>query len=178
MTKPSPSHKPSVIRQPSAGLVKGDGSGTLSAMEGSSEARVLNESAVLEDVEKTPNLAASPANVGPETYAPLTLPDSTLKPLASSTTGADVEANRLSFSSLYSFGSAIYSGATGGSSIPSAASSNAGSVTSGGLEPPPIISLPISPSLGSAKGEASSSATTATDPVSVTANLHSPYTGL
>ena len=177
VSKPSPNYKPSVMRRPSAGLVKDDGLGTLNAMEGFSEARVSNEPALQEDLEKTPSLAGSQANVGSETYAPLSLPDSTLKPFASSIAGADVEGNRLSFSSLYSLGSAIYSGATGGSSIPSAASSNAGSVHGGGLETPSITSLPMSPSLGSAKVEASSSATTATDPVSVTANSHSPHTG-
>ena len=96
--------------------------------------------------------------------------DSSLKP---PTAGSSRAGDRLSFSSLYSLGSAIYNSATIPKSAPqSTASSNAGSVKSGLSEPQfPIASTTLSPSLGSSKGEATvSSATTATDPVLATAN--------
>lgn len=134
-----------------------------------------NESATTEDQEKTPSLSRSLTNAAAEPYAPLTLPDSSLRPVNPSAASADIEGNRLSFSSLYSLGSAIYNGAAGGSSVQSTASSNAGSIRGSCLDPPiPII--PNSPPIGSTKTEASL-ATTATNPISVTANSHSPNAG-
>ena len=93
--------------------------------------------------------------------------DSSLKPpnVASNRPG-----DRASFSSLYSLGSALYHGTTTTTSAPqSIASSNAGSIKSGLSEQPLPASMSLSSPLGLAKGEAVSSATTATDPVLVTA---------
>ncbi len=142
-------------------------------MEGLTEASASSDSAMLNDFEKLPSSFQYPPSSETHTPLHLGLPDSIVKLSTSSMPGADVEGNRLSFSSLYSVGSAIYSGATGGSSVQSIASSNAGSIHG----QPSKSSLPMSPTLGTAKGEASS-ATTATDPVSVTANSHSPHSGL
>lgn len=137
----------------------------------------MNEPVPLEDQEKPPNLAGSQMNPSFEPYAPpLMLPDSSLRPANTSGPGADTEGNRLSFSSLYSLGSVIYNGATGGSSVPSVASSNTGSVKSNHLDPTNIPSLPNSSPLGSAKAEASQ-ATTATNPILVIANAQSPNAG-
>ncbi len=139
--------------------------------DGPIEKNKTNDPTGSDNLEKTPSVAGQQPHPASEPYTPLTLPDSSLRPPDSSTSNPDVEGNRLSFSSLYSLGSAVYSGATGGSSAPpSAASSNAGSVRSGAFDGAAMSTVPLSPSLGSARGEALSSATTATDPVSVTAN--------
>ena len=88
--------------------------------------------------------------------------------------GSDLDANRLSFSSLFSMGSAIYNG--GPTSIPnpsSGASSIAGSVKSSQLDAQNASAMPatpMSPSTGTTRIDASSGATTATDAVSVTAS--------
>ena len=125
----------------------------------------------IDDLEKTPSVVGQQPHPASEPYTPLTLPDSSLRLPHSTTSNSDLEGNRLSFSSLYSLGSAIYSGAAGGSSAPpSAASSNAGSVRSGVLDGSAPNTVPLSPSFGSARGEASAAATTATDPVSVAGN--------
>lgn len=87
------------------------------------------------------------------------------------------DGHRLSFSSLYSLGSTLHSVATGGSGAASAPSSNAGSVMSGALDPLTIAVQSASPQFASNKPE-TSSATTATDPVSVMANSRSPHAGL
>lgn len=175
---PSTTLKPSASRRTSAVMAKTEGSGITATMDEVTEAKGPNDSAVMiDDLEKLP----ADSSCGPTSFdanlslhMSLALPDSSVKSSTSSMPGGDVESNRLSFSSLYSLGSAIYSGATGGSSVQSLASSNAPSVQGQPLK----SSVPISPSLGSAKVEASSSATTATDPVSVIANLHSPHSGL
>ena len=176
MNKPSSTYKPSASRRPSAALVKDDELGSAIGMEGAMAFKASDETAVLEDAEKTPSLGGSLGNAS-ETYAPLTLPDSTLKHTSASVSGSEGEGNRLSLSSLYSLGSAIYNGATGGSSVQSIASSNAGSASSAALEHSYVSPLPMSQALGPAKGEVLSSATTATDPVSVTANAHSLHIG-
>ncbi len=149
-----------------------DDVGTDKHMEGLLEKTTENDSIGSDDLEKTPSVAGQQPHLGPESYTPLSLPDSSLRPPHATVSIPDIEGNRLSFSSLYSLGSAIYSGATGGSSAPpSAASSNAGSVRSGAFDGSTTTNtVPLSPSLSSARGEALSSATTATDPVSVVAN--------
>jgi hypothetical protein len=79
-------------------------------------------------------------------------------------TGLEGEGNRLSFSSLFSLGSTIYS-AVGPSAAPSVASSMAGSLNAGSLNS----------SVGIGKGEALPNST---DHTSVTSNPHSIQTGL
>lgn len=175
---PSTIFKQSVSLRPSAVVAKSEGSGIAGTMDEVTEAKGPNDSAVMiDDVERLPadssyGTPSSEANIS--LHMNLTLPDAIVKSPNPSMPGGDVESNRLSFSSLYSLGSAIYSGATGGSSVQSVASSNAPSVQGQPLK----SSLPMSPSVGSAKVEASSSATTATDPVSVIANSLSPHSGL
>lgn len=180
LSKPSSTiiFKPSTQRRPSAVGAKSEGSGITGTMDEVTEAKGPNDSAVMiDDIERLP---ADPSYGPPSSEANLSLhmnlplPEAIVKSPTPSMHAGDVESNRLSFSSLYSLGSAIYSGATGGSSVQSVASSNAPSVQGQPLK----SSLPMSPSVGSAKVEASSSATTATDPVSVIANSHSPHSGL
>lgn len=179
LSKPSStSFKQSVSRRPSAVVTKMDGSGIAGTMDEVTEAKGPHDSAfMIDDLERLPadsshGAPCSEANIS--SHMNLTLPDTIVKSPSFSMPGGDVESNRLSFSSLYSLGSAIYSGATGGSSVQSVASSNAPSIQGQPLKSP----LPMSPAVGSAKVEASSSATTATDPVSVIANSLSPHSGL
>lgn len=144
--------------------------------DGSIENNVVNDLVGSDDLDKTPSVVGQQPHPASEPYTPLILPDSSLRPPHSSSTNPDIEGNRLSFSSLYSLGSAIYSGAAGSSGAPpSATSSNAGSVRSGAFDGSTTNIVPLSPPLGSVRGEASSSATTATDPVYVTANLISQH---
>ena len=168
VTKPSSTYKPTASRTPSATMASSDTVGTNHSVDGPTER--TTGAVEPDDVEKTPSVAGQQPHPASEPYTPLTLPESTLRPLHSSTSNSDIEGNRLSYSSLYSLGSAVHSGATGSSAPPSAASSNAGSVRGGALDASNQSTVPLSPSLGSARGEASSSATTATDPISVIAN--------
>lgn len=146
-------------------------------MDGAADMKNMNELAAADDQQQTPSIGGPQPNATVESCAPSTLSNSSLRPVNPSVGHTDVEGNRLSFSSSYSLGSAIYSGATGGSDEPSAASSNAGSIKGGYLDPTITPTLPNSPPLGSTKTEASL-ATTATNPISVTANAHSPNAGL
>ena len=123
-----------------------------------------SESAAKEELRKSISTASHVSAPEPTVYEDL---DGSLKPpnLASNRPG-----DRSSFSSLYSLSSAICYGAAASTSAPqSTASSNAGSIKSGLFEQPLPASVSLSPFLGSAKGEAISPATTATDPVLVTA---------
>ncbi|KAL8725240.1 MAG: hypothetical protein Q9166_007479 [cf. Caloplaca sp. 2 TL-2023] len=130
---------------------------------GQSVTRALDETVV--DNDKTPNVQTLPAS---EPCSPLA-PDSTLK-LPPSSAASDSEGNRLSLSSLYSLGSAIYNGTVGAQSAPpSVTSSNTGSVKSGAFD---STAAPLSPTRASIRSDLSASVTTATDPVSVTANAH------
>ena len=146
-------------------------------MDGKGDRETTNGLAVQDDLEKTPSIQGAEWRPAPTSYASLTPPDSALRPPKPSS--VDSESNRLSFSSLYSLGSAIYSGATGGMSGPqSAASSNAGSVKSGAVEQPYAVSTGIiGSSLGSNRGDATSVPTTATDPISVTTSSHTHNSG-
>ena len=173
VTKPSSTYKPSASRRPSTTMPSIDDVGTDKYTEGSLGKTTENDAIGSDDLEKTPSVVGQQPHPSPESYTPLSLPESSLRPPHTTTSNPDIEGDRLSFSSLYSLGSAIYSGATGGSSAPpSAASSNAGSVRSGTFDGSTATNtVPLSPLVGSARGEALSSATTATDPVSVVANL-------
>ncbi|KAL8702467.1 MAG: hypothetical protein Q9201_004372 [Fulgogasparrea decipioides] len=153
-----PTYKPTASRQSSRGLPMNiqsvkegiapmDGSGT----KGS------GEPAAVEDHDRAPSIQTLPAS-------------EPCSPLPPSLAAVDAEADRLSFSSVYSLGSAIYSGTIGSHSAPpSAASSHAGSVKSGNFDP---TSVPLSPTRSSLRSDFSAATTTATDPVSVTANAH------
>ena len=172
-TTPSFTYRPSTSRRPSATLLGNEKANNRISMESTRSTKPGNEMVELEDVEKTPNQSTQGAPLDPSVS--LSLPEPSLKPPSSDTDGSS---NRLSFS-LYSLGSAIYNGATGAASAPqSTASSNAGSIKSNPLEQHGSNSAPLSPSKGSLKGEMPSSATTATDPVSVTANAQLQHTGL
>lgn len=91
--------------------------------------------------------------------------------------GGDGEGNRLSFSSLLSYSSAIYSNATGASDVPSVASSNAGSLKSGTGDPSGYRNG-IMPQAKANKADLLSGATTATDPISVTTSSQTRQAGL
>ena len=139
----------------------------------------LSDSAVLDDIEKTPQLGAGEGHAVQNSYAAITLPEAQPRPTRRTVINPDSETNRLSFSSIYSMGSVIYSGAMGGiSGTQSTASSNAGSARSGTFDQSHTTSGPLSPSLGPSKGDAMSFVTTATDPVSVTTLSHTPNSGM
>ncbi|KAL9036898.1 MAG: hypothetical protein Q9214_005935, partial [Letrouitia sp. 1 TL-2023] len=164
---PPPANKPSVgrpsaFRRPSAGIVSSERLAKEEALNGN---RIDEETSVLLEMDKSPEIQTLSAS---DPCSPVAS-ESSLKPPPSSTS-ADNEGNRLSFSSLYSLGSAIYNGATGGHSAPpSIASSNAGSTKNAIADQ---NGVPLSPTKTSFKNDLSSSVTTATDPVSVTANSH------
>ena len=178
ISMPPPTTKSSSIYRPASSRRPTNLSGAMDPREaettpdGTIEESVVGDSAVLQDLEKTTSLPSSQGMPASESHSPLVPPDSSLKPPSSS---LNKPGDRLSFSSLYSLGSSIY-GAAGLPSAPqSAASSTAGSIKSTPFEQP--TPSPISPSLGSAKGEAVASATTATDPISVTANSQPEHQG-
>ena len=170
--KPSSIYRPANSRRPTILSSAMDPREGETGLDGTIEEGVMGDSAVLQDLEKTTSLPGSQGVLASEQHSPGISSDSNLKPPSSS---LNKPGDRLSFSSLYSLGSAIY-GAAGLSSAPqSAASSTAGSVKSAASEQP--VPTPISPSLGSAKGEAIALATTATDPISVTANSQPQHQG-
>ena len=167
-TKPS-SYRPSTSRRPSS-ILSGSENHPIAADTDVSTRETGDDSAILDDVEKTPIQSGSEGK-SPEQ---LVLPEASLKPPGSDT---ESTSNRLSFSSPYSLGKDIYNGATGVVSAPqSTASSNAGSVKGASLEPSGSATVPVSPTKGFIKSDAPSVPTTATDLVSVTANaqLHHP----
>lgn len=177
-TKPQSSHNHSNSRRPSTVMAGNDQMAADVSVQGTSQSRFIDSSAPPDDLEKTPNVGGLRGPHDSESCAPLILPDSSLRPSNPSNSNVDSEGNRLSFSSLYSLGSGMYNGATGiSSTVPSAASSNAGSVRSGIVDQPSPIPVPLSPSLGSTRSEALSSATTAMDPISVTANSVAQHQG-
>ena len=167
-TKPSSLHKQSHARHPSTTSPITESSDIDPDVDGTNDTRDERnpvESAAMEELQKSfsavSHVSAPETNVSEGS-------DGNLKP---PNAGLHHPGDRLSFSSLYSLGSAIYNGATAPMSGPqSNASSNAGSIKSGLSEQPPPAPTPLSPSLGSGKGEAVSAATTATDPVLVIAN--------
>lgn len=175
-TKPSSIYRPANSRLPVTTLNATETKEEGSTIDGAREGQALSDSAAFEELHKTASLPNSQAAAASEPQSPSGLADFGLRPPGP---GLGRPGDRLSFSSsLYSLGSAIYNGAAGLSSAPqSAASSNAGSIKSGTSEQPALLPTPLSPPLGVAKGEASSSATTATDPVSVTANSQPEHQG-
>ncbi|KAL8682843.1 MAG: hypothetical protein Q9186_001172 [Xanthomendoza sp. 1 TL-2023] len=168
--KPSSTHKTS-SRQFPLGVPMNPGLGKEENAQGSKHGTgALDESVVAADQDKMPNIQTLPAS---EPCSPLAS-DSTLKHPSTSAI-SDLEGNRLSLSSLYSLGSAIYNGTVSAhSASPSAASSNAGSVKSGTFD---LNAAPLSPTRMSIRSDLSASVTTATDPVSVTANAHTQTQG-
>ena len=170
-TKPSSIYRPASSRRLTALPSNMDSKDGETGLDGTREENIAGDSAVLEDLEKTTSLPGSQGALVTEATSPLIPLEPGLKPPSSN---LNKPGDRLSFSSLYSLGSAIY-GAAGLSSPPqSAASSNAGSTKSAASEQPTSTPTPISQSLGSAKG---ASATTATDPISVTANSQPQHQG-
>ena len=172
-TKPSSIYRPSTVRRPTAMQNTMEG-----GMDGIEEGKVSGDTSGMEDLEKTRSTTSLPGSQGAsasEQHSPSAFSDSALKPPSSN---LNKPGDRLSFSSLYSLGSTLYSGAANLSSAPqSAASSTAGSIKSGISDQPTPIATPLSPSLGAGKGEAASLATTATDPVSVIANSQPLHQG-
>ena len=169
-TKPSSIYRPSSVRRPPGSQNTLDSKDSQISLDGMVEDKVYGDAAGLDDTRRSASPHINPVS---EPHSPSVLSDSCLKPPSSS---LNKPGDRSSFSSLYSIGSAIYNGAAGVTSAPqSAASSNAGSVKS--VEQSTPTPTPISPSLGSNKGEAASIATTATDPVSVTANSPPSHQG-
>ncbi len=171
-TKHSSIYRPATSRRPTILSNAMEAREGETGSDGTVEESAVGDSAVLQDLEKTTSLPGPQGVLASEPHSPLVPSDSSLKPPSSS---LNKPGDRLSFSSLYSLGSAIY-GATGLSSAPqSAASSTAGSVKSATSEQP--VPTPIPSSLGSAKGEPMALATTATDPISVTANSPPQHQG-
>ena len=168
-TKPSSIYRPASSRRPTNLSSAMDFKEGETGLDGTIEESVVGDSALLQDLVKTTSL---PGATTSEPDTPLNLSDSNLKPPNSS---LNKPGDRLSFSSLYSLGSAIYGAAGLSTAPPSAASSNAGSIKSVVSDQP--TPTPISPSLGSAKGEAVATATTATDPISVIANSQPQHQG-
>jgi len=169
-TKPSSIYKPSTVRRPTATQNAMDKKDVPNSLDGTTEEKAVGSANGMEDLERTASAQSVPVS---EPHSPSGFSDSSLKPAAST---LNKPGDRLSFSSLYSLGPAIYNGAIGITSAPqSTTSSTAGSVKSVELPRPTVT--PISPSLGSAKGEATSLATTATDPVSVIANSQESHQG-
>lgn len=170
-TKPSSIYRPANVRRPTGAQSSMDSKDGRSSLDGSIEDKSFGDTAVLDDLEKSTSSQSVPAS---EPHSPSGISDSGLKPPGSA---FNKSGDRLSFSSLYSLGSAIYNGTTGVTSPPqSTASSTAGSVKSF-EHPTPIGTTLISPALGPTKGEAASSATTATAPISVVANSQTDHQG-
>lgn len=175
-TKPSSVYKPSAVRRPSAMHNTGMEIKEIEAgIDGTIGEGVTRDSAGLDDVERTISLSGSQRTSASDQQVPSAVLDANLKP---PTPNLTKPGDRLSFSSLYSLGSAIYNGATGIASTPqSTASSTAGSVKGIISEMPPPTPMHLSPTLGPGKGEAASNPTTATDPVSVIANFQPLHQG-
>lgn len=177
-TKPS-NHKPPILRQTTATLASGDALVPYSGQEKAAESNMFADPASVEDLDKTKNLGSPRGKVSSDSGTRSSLSDST-RPANLATVNTESDGHRLSFSSLYSLGSVVYSAAAGGSSAPSgpsASSSVAGSVKSGALDQPTTATLPASSPLSTAKIDLLS-ATTATDTISVVANSRSPHAGL
>ena len=173
-TKPSSIYRPATARLPS-NLVNSAGMGeTGFGMDGSKETDFPGDSGAVLDLQRTASVPGFQNESVAEPQSPSNISDSGLKP---PNHGLSKPGDRLSLTSLYSLGSAIYDKATGQGSTPaSAASSNAGSIKSASLEQAPP--LPLSPPLSSASKDAVSMPTTATDPISVVANAQNAHQSL
>ena len=175
-SKVSSTYNPAMARCSSTDLVRENPSLLESNTTAKAHDVPSSDSVVLDDAEKTPHLGAGEGHQN--SYIALTLPESQSRSSKRNAINSDSDSNRLSFSSVYSMGSVIYSGAMGGiSGTQSTASSNAGSARSGTFDQLNTMSVPLSPSLGPIKGDAMSSVTTATDPVSVTTLSYTPNSG-
>ena len=165
--KPTSIYKPSNARHPHTISNTQEGKEAILEIEGPRDEPSVIDSAAKEELHKTTSSTGSHTS-GIEVQSTSDISEGNLKPRNAS---LNKPGDRLSFSSLYSLGSAMYNGPAGPpSASQSAASSNAGSIKSGVSEQPFPASMPLSPSLGSLKTDAVSAATTATDPVLVTAN--------
>ena len=181
LSMPPPQSKPSSIYRPSAArlpsnLVNATGVAELvNGTDGAKDADpTSSDYGAMAELQKTASLPATQSGMETEPQSPSKLSDSGLRPPAST---VNKPGDRLSMSSIYSIGSAIYDKATGLSAAASTVSSNAGSTKSAGLEQQ--VATPLSPPFGSSvKSEATSLATTATDPVSVTANPQTSHQSL
>ena len=174
--KPSSIYKPFAVRRPSAlNNSSMDIKEVEAGIDGTIEECIAIDHAGLEDIERTTSLPGSQRTSASDRPIPPGFLDAYLK---ASTPNLNKPGDRLSFSSLYSLGSAIYNGAAALSSAPqSTASSTTGSLQGPMSEPLAPIPVPISPFLGPGRGEAASFATTATDPVSVIANSQPLHQG-
>ena len=175
ITKPS-HQKPLISRQTTAILAASDPSTPLSDLEKAVEGRPAMELGLTDDSDNTKTLGSPRAKAASELGA-RSSPSGSTKIANPSITSAENDGHRLSFSSLYSLGSTLHSVATGGSGVPSAPSSNAESVMSGALDQLTVATQSASSHFASNKLE-TSSATTATDAVSVMVNSRSPHAGL
>ena len=179
-TKPSAHNKPPAPRCTSTALNEERHPNSKAVMTGNESEGAAEGSAVLDDTEKPPNVGGTELHPASSSYSPIVLADAALRPPPKTrSTSIDSDNKRLSFSSLYSMGSAIYNGAIAVSGNRSTPSSNAGSMRSGAAEPPNPPVGQLSPSLSSStKADTISSITTATDPISVTTLSHTPNPGL
>ena len=176
--KPSSVYKPSDVRRPAASQnASSIKEHMIDTAEGGTDERSAGDNEVLEDLERSASLPDTQSAPVLEPQSPSVTSDPGLKP---PTSNLSKPGDRLSFSSLVSLGSALYNGATGlASAPPSAASSTAGSIKSVVSDPSAQAPTPLSPSLGQAVDkELSSTATTATDPVSVIANSQALHQGV
>jgi len=165
ISQPTDSRHPSVLAQRTAATT----------MDGPVE-RSTASSPVLSDSERMPVLTGAQENhstASPRGSADM---DLTARSPKSSGTGSDVDNHRLSISSIYSLGSTTYSG-VGGSAAPSTAGSHPGSLK-GYTERTILASAPALAAIGGNRADMSSTATTATDPVSVTTISTAQYPGL
>ncbi|KAG8530100.1 uncharacterized protein KY384_005582 [Bacidia gigantensis] len=169
ISMPPPTRKPSKTTKtrPVSSLVPN----SVPIIDGTQEGdETANEAVGMLGLHKTPSSADSHVSA-PEMSQSGSLDVGLKSPSAISTWPGD----RLSLSSLQSLGSAIINGMAGPASTTSAplsaTSSHAGSI-SGVSEQPSVAPapVPISPPLGSTKGEAMAPSTTATDPITVIAH--------
>ncbi|KAI9820372.1 MAG: hypothetical protein M1827_005996 [Pycnora praestabilis] len=171
-TKPLQNVRPAIPRQPSRPLD--------SSMTEELNTKSIRDS-VIEDAETTPNLSGVQGFRNPAPSPALSLPDSALRRATASPNNTDIDSNRLSLTSLYSIGSTILNNGAP-SSVPSAASSTAGSVKGMSSLEAHAQGSPLvpSPRLSPGQGEAPGMATTATNSVSVTTSSMStlPETGV
>ena len=175
-TKSSSIYQPAAVRRPSAMNNTGMEIKEIEAgIDGTVGEGATRDSAGLDDIERTISLPGSQRTSASDQQVPSAVLDANLKP---PTPNLTKPGDRLSFSSLYSLGSAIYNGATGIASNPqSTASSTAGSIKGTISEVPAPTPMHLSPTLGPGKGEVASNPTTATNPVSVIANSQPLHQG-
>ena len=173
LSMPPPATRPSSIYRPAASRQPHSQTNTFNVIENTS-GPAMGLDGCRDQADSTPHEELPKAEIVPEPQSPSKVSDSSnLKPPSVLTKPGD----RRSFTSLYSSGLPIYDKNSGMSSGPqSAASSSAGSIKGANLDFQSPTSL--SPPVGSSKADIVSSATTATDPISVTAISKSEHQGL